>query len=97
MPNEDQFDTSQLGYKAYKCHKCGWVHAAIPDAVAQEQVKAANTWCASKGEPQSETIERYMRCFRCGAPTSGFVPAQADDAPTGSTIQGVVVPGAWED
>jgi hypothetical protein len=90
-------DTTPLGYKAYKCHKCSWVHAAIPDSAAKEQAQAANAWCASKGEPPAETIERYMRCFRCGASTSGFVPAGQDDAPTGSTIQGVVVPGAWED
>ena len=89
-------DTEALGYKEYKCPRCGWVHAAIPLQVAQEQVQSANVWLASKSEPQTETIERYMRCFRCGAPTADFIPALPHDAPTGSTIQGVVVPGAWE-
>ena len=88
-------NTEALGYKAYKCPKCLWVHAAIPLANAQEQVQIVNAWHASKGEPQTETIQRYLRCFRCGAPTADFVPALSDDAPTGSTIQGVVVPGAW--
>jgi DNA-directed RNA polymerase subunit RPC12/RpoP len=97
VQSKDEFDTSRLGYKAYKCHKCSWVHAAIPASVALEQVRLANAWCASKGEPETEEITRYLRCARCGAPTSEFVPAGQGDAPTGSTIQGVVVPGAWDD
>lgn len=89
-------NTAELGYKEYKCLKCGWVHAAIPLSAAQEQVRSVNSWHASKGEPQTEDLTRYTRCFRCGAPTADFVPALPDDAPIGSTIQGVVVPGAWE-
>jgi len=81
VPNEDEFDTSQLGYKAYKCHICSWVHAALPLAVVVQQGEYAG----------------YYKCFRCRAPSSEFVPAQAGDAPKGSTIQGVYVPGAWED
>jgi hypothetical protein len=84
-----------VSYKEYKCPRCGWVHAAIPLAAAQEQVQSVNVWHASKGEPLTADVARYMRCFRCGAPTADFVPAQPGDAPTGSTIQGVVVPGAW--
>lgn len=85
-----------MNYKAYKCPRCGWVHAAIPLTAAQEQVQNVNTWLASKGEPETEDLARYARCSRCGAPTADFVPALPGEAPTGSTIQGVVVPGAWE-
>jgi rubredoxin len=82
-----------MSYKEYKCQKCGWVHAAIPLAQAQAQVQSVNAWLAGKQEPQTETIERYLKCFRCGAPSAQFVPALLGDAPLGSTIQGVVVPG----
>ena len=85
-----------MNYKEYKCNKCAWVHAAIPLAAAQEQVQSANEWLATKGESATEDIARYLRCFKCGAPSADFVPAMPGDAPTGSTIQGVVVPGAWE-
>ena len=84
-----------MNYKEYKCPKCGWVHAAIPLEVAHEQVQRANDWHVSKGESQTADVARYLRCFRCGASTADFVPAQPGEAPTGSTIQGVVVPGAW--
>jgi len=73
--------TEQLGYKAYKWPKCGWVHAAIPRAVLQ----------------QIEGYEQHNKCARCGAPSDIFVPAVSGDAPLGSTIQGVYVPGAWDD
>lgn len=84
-----------MSYREYKCSKCGWVHAAIPLEEALEQVKSANEWLASKYEPMSGDIARYMRCFRCSAATADFVPAQPEDAPTGCTIQCVVVPVAW--
>lgn len=85
-----------MNYKEYKCPKCGWVHAAIPLADAKAQVTSANAYDASKGRSQTASLAHYLRCFQCGAPTSNFVPADPDDAPTGSTIQGVVVPGVWE-
>jgi|GEM_PF-2178260 len=87
---------TKMSYKEFKCPKCGWVHAAISRAEAEAQVASANEYDAAGGRPQTNSIEHYLRCFRCGAPTSGFVPAAPGDAPTGSTIQGVVVPGAWE-
>ena len=71
------------------------MHSAIPLAAAQEQVMSVNAWLASKGEPETAQLKRYMHCFRCGAPTSEFVPALPGDAPMCSTIQGVVVPGAY--
>lgn len=85
-----------MTYKEFKCTKCGWVHSAIPLADAEAQVASANAYDASKGRPQTASLAHYLRCFRCGAPTSDFVPANPNDAPTGSTIQGVVVPGVWE-
>lgn len=64
-------------YREMKCARCGWVHVAIPRAVAEE----------SGGD-----IERYLHCFRCGRPTSQFVPAEPGDAPLGCTIQACVMP-----
>ncbi|MFM1907425.1 MAG: hypothetical protein RLZZ591_1102 [Pseudomonadota bacterium] len=75
------FDTEKLGYKKYKCNKCGWVHAALPLEVVRQQ--------AAEG--------KYAKCFRCGAPSAGLVPAQEGDVQRGATIQGVYVPGAWDD
>lgn len=74
-------DTDKLGYKKYKCSKCGWVDAALPLAAVQQQVETG----------------KYAQCFRCGAPSSGFVPAEDRDVPMGSTMQGIYVPGAWDD
>lgn len=74
-------NTEPLGYKKYNCNKCGWVHAALPLAAVQQQVEAG----------------KYAKCFRCGAPSAGFVPADEGDVPTGSTMQGIYVPGAWDD
>jgi DNA-directed RNA polymerase subunit RPC12/RpoP len=72
-------DTEKLGYKEYKCNLCGWVHAALPLRVV---------------EPDMYNVQ-YYKCFRCGAPSAGFVPAEPDESMTGSTMQGVFVPGAW--
>ena len=85
-----------LNYKPYKCIRCGWVHSATPLEIAQEQVRTVNAWLAAKGEPESTAISSYMNCFQCGATTDEFVPALPGDAPTGSTTQGIVVPGAFD-
>lgn len=74
-------NTEVLGYKEYKCAKCGWVHAAIP----------------LQAVPTDGEMQMYLRCFNCRAPTAGFVPAGPDDAQGGCTLQPVVVPGAWEE
>lgn len=73
-------DTVRLGYKAYKYNKCAWVHAALPIEFVNQRVGH----------------DDYFKCFRCGAPENAFVPAEAGDVPTRSTIQGVYLPGAWE-
>lgn len=70
----------QTGYKEYKCAQCGWVHAAIPQ----------------RAVPEDADLASYLRCFNCRASSSGFVPADVDDAPAGSSLQPVVVPGVWE-
>lgn len=73
--------TEQLGYKEYKCPRCRWVHAALPLSSVQAEVEAGG----------------YSKCFRCGAPSAAFVPAQEGDVHRGATIQGVYVPGVWDD
>lgn len=78
--------------KTYKCPACGWVHVAIPLEDAEAGVRSGNAYAAAQGEPQKESIDRYLKCFRCGADSSTFVPAKDRDVPAGSTIQSVVVP-----
>ena len=63
-----------------KCPKCGWVHVAIPMAVACEN-------------SSNDDMEQYLKCFRCGAPALDFVPALEGDAPVGCTLQAVVLTG----
>jgi DNA-directed RNA polymerase subunit RPC12/RpoP len=70
-----------LGYKEYKCNKCGWVHAAI----------------SMHAVPRGQTLDRYLRCFNCGILAFNFVPAEPEDAPDGCTLQPVVIPGVWEE
>jgi hypothetical protein len=60
----------------YKCPQCGWVHIAI----SREFAIASNY-----------DIVRLEKCFRCGRPSVGFVPAKAGDAPFLSTLQAVVL------
>ena len=65
-----------------KCLKCGWVHVAIPMDVAREH------------SDTEDDMQRYLECFRCGAPTFDFVPALEGDAPVGCTLQAVVLTGS---
>lgn len=65
----------------YKCPKCGWVHVAITREFA----------IANNYDPA-----RLEKCFRCGAPSVGFVPAQPGDAPPLLTLQAVVLQEATE-
>jgi hypothetical protein len=72
-------NSEQTGYKEYKCPSCGWVHAAIPRSAV----------------PADSDIADYLFCFNCRAPSIFFVPAGANDAPAGCSLQPVVVPEAW--
>jgi len=66
-------------YVEVKCPRCSWVHASVPLSAVLSDADS----------PQH--LARYFRCFRCGSPTSSFVPAKAEDAPPGCTLQPVVV------
>jgi len=48
----------------YKCHRCGWVHAVTPLVRV-----AANEYYLSKGLAPTETLESYLKCVCCGAPS----------------------------
>lgn len=41
--------------------------------------------------PESDRVA-IRECFSCGAPASEFVPAQAGDAPIGSTLTPIILP-----
>lgn len=74
-----------------RCRNCGWVHVAVPLHHAEQEVLDANTEHARSGRAPVETIGRYLRCYRCGAASEGFVAAGPSDAPVGCTLQPVVV------
>ncbi len=74
-----------------KCPRCGWVHVVIPLHHAEQAVLNANVEHAKAGSRNVDTIVRYLRCFKCGEATDGFIAAAPHDAPTGCTLQPVVV------
>lgn len=74
-----------------KCPTCGWLHFAIAEADALEEMRGVNEILEHEGSGRKATLEAYLRCFRCGADSAAFVPAQESDAPPGVTIQAVVV------
>lgn len=74
-----------------KCSDCGWVHVAIDEQGARQQVDAVNKYLRCRGELESAALDDYLHCFRCGADTSKFVQANEGDAPPLATIQAVVV------
>lgn len=74
-----------------RCPSCGWVHVAIPLHHAEQSIVDVNVEHARSGIPAVETIERYLRCRRCGTASAGFTPAGPDDAPAGCTLPSVVV------
>lgn len=51
----------------YICTRCGWVHFRI------SREEALATGAAS--------LASYLRCFRCGAPTSECRPAHPGEGP----------------
>lgn len=74
-----------------KCPRCGWVHVVIPLHHAEQAVLDANIEQAKAGSRHVGTIARYLRCFKCGEATDGFIAAEPGDAPAGCTLQPVVV------
>jgi hypothetical protein len=60
----------------FKCGACGWVHFRISESEA-----------LSSAAP----LDSYLRCARCTAPSSGFVPAKDGDAPLLATLPGIVI------
>lgn len=74
-----------------KCPGCGWVHVAIPRHHAEQSVRDANADLLHVGGQPVETLDGYLRCFRCGADASTFIAAHPGDAPTGCTLQSVVI------
>jgi hypothetical protein len=84
----------------FKCPNCGRVHMGILEADAVKQVADVNAYLETLAPAQRHasygdrvaTIDRYLRCFHCGAPSSAFVPAQPGDAPIGSTLHAVIAP-----
>ena len=75
-----------------KCPQCGWVHVAISRSDAEDQVASVNRYLARSDESSPPaSMEQYLHCFRCGAPSSIFVPALPGDAPSGVTLQACVL------
>lgn len=83
----------------FKCPQCGWVHAGISEVDAMAAVADFNHYYQELsteaqadfgGQPSS--LDMYVRCFKCGAPASDFIPAEPSDAPNGCTLQVVIAP-----
>lgn len=74
-----------------KCPSCGWVHVAIPRHHAEQTVVDENAERQRSGDVASASMDRFLKCFRCGEAPERFVPAQEADAPAGCTLQPVVV------
>ncbi len=79
-------------YPFAKCGSCGWLHIAMPAAVAQKAVADFNAARERGGWPDRPAVyDRYLRCRHCGASTHQFLPALESDARHGITLQGCVV------
>jgi hypothetical protein len=57
-----------------KCSKCGWVHFKISAVDAQN----------------AGGISRHLRCQRCGADSTGLLPATGSDVPRLAQVRGIV-------
>ena len=83
----------------FKCHQCGSVHNGISEKDAAAAVAAFNIYLATlTSEEQKEwyggakiSIDSYMRCFYCGAPSNEFIPARKGDGPA-ATNQLIITP-----
>ena len=74
-----------------KCPACGWLHFEVSAVAALSELCGVNQMLAQEGSERKATFEAYLRCFRCGADSATFVPASESDAPSGVTIQAVVL------
>jgi len=75
-------------HNEWKC-KCGWVHAEVSMEEALANVRRNGLTGTVEGR---DLLARYMSCFRCGAPTSEFVPAEPGDLPPLANMSPVVIP-----
>lgn len=73
-----------------KCPACGWVHIAIPWHDAEQSVLDADPEHWQDSCLADQALERYFRCFRCGAAADTSIPTGATDAPVGCTLQAAV-------
>lgn len=64
--------------------------AAVADFNANFATMSLEAQASLGRKPSS--LERYERCFRCGAPAASFLPAGPGDAPDGCTLQVVIAP-----
>lgn len=71
--------TDSQAYVEVKCPTCSWVHASVPLSFVLPDAESP------------EQLARYFRCFRCGTPSSSFIPSRPEDAPVGCTLQVVVI------
>lgn len=74
-----------------KCPRCGWLHFAVGAESAMRQVQETNEAFQLQGIPERASFDSHLRCFRCGADSATFLSATEADAPSGVTIQAVVI------
>ena len=80
------------------CLNCGWVHFALTEEQAQEQVDNFNKWYDAQDEAthalyknEGASIGNYVGCRLCH--TNSFRLAEEGDCPIGCTLSPVI----WED
>lgn len=83
--------TSTHSYPFAKCHVCGWLHVAVPAADARAETADTNAGFEQAGEARRAKYESFLHCSRCRADSAKFLPAAESDAPSGVTLQSVVV------
>lgn len=74
--------------KIWKC-TCDWVHVEVELEEAMANVRANGLTGTVAGR---DMLATYMRCVRCGEPTSSFLPAAPADAPLLANLSPVVIP-----
>ena len=77
-----------------KCIKCGGLYVVISEDEAQRTIDTANNNSVARGVVPSASMESFLMCFHCNAPSCSFVDAPQQDVPPGCTLAPVVIADA---
>jgi hypothetical protein len=74
-----------------KCIKCGGLYVVVSENEAQQAIDAANTKSVARGVVPSASMESFLMCFHCNAPSTSFVDAPLQDVPPGCSLAPIVI------